>query len=79
CTTAADCPVTTGAPFMPSCEGDVLTTLGGSGELQCVEGQCSWDSYEEETDCAAEGKVCGYPPESGAAASACMDPPDSEE
>lgn len=74
CTTAADCE---GGPIISvwtaTCDGDVLQTPEGTGEPLCLDGVCSTDFALTETDCAAEGLICG-PSEEPGAGDACVTP-----
>ncbi len=58
CNTKEDCPQLNISIWVPTCSGDVLQTPTGTGDITCVEGTCQMDFGIEETDCAAEGKVC---------------------
>ncbi|MEC9073466.1 MAG: hypothetical protein VX938_13830 [Myxococcota bacterium] len=58
CETTDDCEQVEIAGWHPTCSGDVLQTPLGTGLIACIEGTCQMDFQIEETDCAAEGKVC---------------------
>ena len=76
CNTNEDCPQLHISVWDPTCSGDVLHTPTGSGATTCVEGTCQMDFELEETDCAAEGKVCELYAGRGtrAGGDACVDP-----
>ena len=67
-----DCPMISIAVWYPTCDGEVLQTPTGSGDMLCVEGQCQVDMTLVETDCAAEGKTCGANPEADTQGDACI-------
>ena len=70
CTVAEDCTMEISV-WDPTCDGDILQTPSGSGENDCVEGECVMDFELIETDCTEAGQVCGTDSDGS---DACVDP-----
>ena len=59
CVTVIDCgDMPNNSVWEAICEGDILLTPEGSGDVLCVDGTCSVDSTLVETDCSDKGG-CG--------------------
>jgi hypothetical protein len=71
-TVSDDCPDITIGVWTPTCDGDVLQTPTGTGEMRCIDGACDKDFEVVESDCAAEGKTCGPNTEPDAQGDVCL-------
>ena len=75
CTTDADCQDDMSISiWYPTCSDNVLQTPTGTGEKTCVEGACETDFQLVDTDCEAEGRICGPNPDEGVQGDTCIDP-----